>query len=130
MKEKHGPHQAEVVGKEGLCSQRGWDQSTGPSSQEETSREGGQRGGSRLPSPPLSLQDWQVQAPREEGGWEGPGVSGTPPPSSREETDSPAVSALLWGLGRFVQNKGGRGRIPAWRMKPPHFHKQREAVDS
>lgn len=36
MREKHGPHQAEVVGKEGLCNQEGCDQSTGPSSQEET----------------------------------------------------------------------------------------------
>ena len=57
IKEKHVSHQAEVVGKEGLCNQKGYDQSTGPSSQAETSREGGQRGGSRLPSPHLSLQD-------------------------------------------------------------------------
>ena len=57
IKEKHVSHQAEVVGKEGLCNQKGYDQSTGPSSQEGTSREGGQRGGRRQPSPPLSLQD-------------------------------------------------------------------------
>lgn len=80
MKRKHGPHQAGVVGKEGLCNQGGWDQSTGPSSQRETEAEGGQRGGGR-PSPPLSLQDWQSRHPGKGGGWEGPGVSGAPPPS-------------------------------------------------
>ena len=26
VREKHGPHQAEVVGKEGLCNQEGCDQ--------------------------------------------------------------------------------------------------------
>lgn len=41
----------------------------GPSSQKETSREGGQRGGSRLPSPRLKLQDRQVQGHWQ--GWEG-----------------------------------------------------------
>ena len=34
---------------------------------------------------------------RERRRWEGPGVSGTPPPLADEETDSAAVSALLRG---------------------------------
>ena len=56
-----------------------------------------------------------------EGGWEGPGSLAPLPTLADEETDSPAVSALLRGRGRFVQNEGGRGRIPAWRMLLPHL---------
>ena len=43
------------------------------------------------------------------------------PPLADEETDSAAVIALLGVRGRFVQNEGGRGRIPAWRMLLPHL---------
>ena len=58
---------------------------------------------------------------RERLHWEGPGSLAPLPPLADEETDSAAVSALLRGRGRFVQNEGGRDRIPAWRMLPPQL---------
>ena len=58
---------------------------------------------------------------RERLRWEGPGSLAPLPHLADEETDSAAVSALLRGRGRFVQNEGGRDRIPAWRMLPPQL---------
>ena len=61
--------QQRVSGPSLFHTQEGCDQEIGPSSQKETNREGGQRGGSQLPFPRLSLQDRQVQGLWQ--GWEG-----------------------------------------------------------
>ena len=58
---------------------------------------------------------------RERQRWEGLGSLAPLPHLADEETDSEAVTALLRGTEQVMQNEGGWGRIPAWRMLRPHL---------
>ena len=66
-----------------------------------------------LPSPRLSLQDWQIQGPREEGGGMDQGSLAPLLHLADEETDSAAVSALLGGMGQVCAERGWTEQNPS-----------------
>ena len=67
----------------------------------------------------MSLQDWQVQGPLEEGAREGQGSLAPLPHLVDEETDSAAVSALLRGTGQVCTELGWMGQNPSLQDATP-----------
>ena len=85
MKEKHVPRQAEVMGKEGVFSQDGCTNKQDPEAKKKQAErvekvDRGEGAGSISTSESPGLANPRAPGRR---GWDGPGVSGTPPPSSR-----------------------------------------------
>ena len=109
MKEKHVHHQAEVMGKEGLCNQEGCDQ------QPRGNKWRGWTEG-REPASISMSESPRLASPGalgRGGAGRDQGSLSPHPYLVDEETDSAAVSALLGGMGQVCAEQGWMGQNPS-----------------